>query len=110
MTPLLVIIGTVIALRVIAGMMTSEEPAPAPAALPPPPRRRLPRRPAPKAPAPSPVAEPEDDEGPAVHPAHVAKPAPVMRRASPFAFRGRADARRAVIMREVLGPPLSLRR
>lgn len=109
MTPILVIIGFVIALRLIAGWILPDDPEPAaPTALPPPPRRAARRRAPPKIPAPTAAAE--DDEGPAVHPVHAARPVSVTRRVSPFAFRGRADARRAVVMREVLGPPLSLRR
>ena len=111
MTPVLVILGVVLALRFLAGLMTSDEPEPAaPPALPRPPRRAQRRRataPPPSAPA---VSEPAADEVPAVQPARLVQPAASRRTVSRFAFRGRDDVRRAVVLREVLGPPLSLRR
>lgn len=108
---ILVIIAVIVALRVIAGMMTPDEPEPAaPAALPPPPRRPSRRRAPPRIPAPE--APPLSDEGPEpTSPTLLAKslPAVAPRRAATILFRGRDDLRRAIVLREVLGRPLSLR-
>ena len=109
---LLLIAAVIALLRWVAGRMSAEEEEPAP--LPPPvpaPRPRRPRRAAPvPAPAP-PAAEPPAPRLPAPAPALVA-PRPAPRRASAFArdFRDVAALRRAVVAREVLGPPVSLRR
>jgi hypothetical protein len=110
---LLLIAALIAALRWMAGKMSSEEEEPAP--LPPPvpaPRPRRVRRP-----APPPAAVADFREGPAVRvapppPAPVAAPPRVAPRpVSRFAreFRDPAALRRAVVAREVLGPPLSLR-
>lgn len=114
MTPILVIIAVVVALRVVAGMMTPDEPQPAaPTALPPPPRKPARRRGPPRIPVPSPVAPTETDGEVAVHPvATRAQPLPASPAARPrlAAFlRGRAAQRQAFIAGEVLGRPLSLR-
>lgn len=112
---LLLIAAVIALLRWVAGKMSADEEEPAP--LPPPvpaPRPRRIRRPAPAV-----VAPPPDDEGPAARPPAPAVPAPALvayrpspRRASAFArdFRDVAALRRAVVAREVLGPPVSLRR
>lgn len=108
---ILVIIAVIVALRVIAGMMTPDEPEPAtPAAVPPPPRKPLRRRMPPR--LPEPEAPQLSDEGPDLAaPPLVAKslPAVAPRRAPTVLFRGRDDLRRAMVLREVLGRPLSLR-
>ena len=108
---LLLIAGIIALLRWVAGRMSSEEePAPLPPPVPAPRPRRV-RRVAPAVPLP----EPADAEGPAERPAPP-PPSPAFafapRRTSPYArdFRDLAALRRAVVAREVLGPPLSLRR
>lgn len=108
---LLLIAAVIALLRWVAGKMTSEEEAPA--AAPPPLPARRPRRP--RATAPIAVPLQAEEEGPAARTA-AASPAPapafvVPRRVSPYArdFRDPAALRRAVVAREVLGPPLSLR-
>jgi len=105
---ILVIIAVIVALRVIAGMMTPDDIQPAaPAALPPPPRKTGRRRGPPRLPVPQVAPE---DEGPApAAPAVKVVPVAAPRRAAGAFFRGREDLRRAVVLREVLGRPLSLR-
>lgn len=109
---LLLIAAVIALLRWVAGKMTSEEEE-APAAAPPPLPARRPRRP--RATAPIAVPLQAEEEGPAAR-AAAASPATapafvVPRRVSPYArdFRDPAALRRAVVAREVLGPPLSLR-
>ena len=111
---ILVIIAVIVGLRILAGLMTPDEPEPAaPAALPPPPRRPARRRAPPKIPMPAPPAVSADDGEVAVHPVvSAAKPVPAVAapraRLAPF-LRGRDAQRRAFIAGEVLGRPLSLR-
>lgn len=112
---LLLIAAVIALLRWIAGRMSAEEEEPA--TLPPPvpaPRPRRIRRTAPvTVPSPS-AAEPPAPRLPAPPPAAPAfvAPRPAPRRASAYArdFRDVAALRRAVVAREVLGPPVSLRR
>jgi hypothetical protein len=89
----------------------SSGPVPAPLAATPPPAARRGRRPRPSAPKLS--VEPPPAVPVAPVPAHldettlvVARPA---RAQSRLQFRGRAALRQAIVAREVLGPPLSLR-
>ena len=120
MLPFLVIVGVIVALRVVAGMLTSDEPEPsAPAALPPPPRKPARRRGPPRIPAPTfaetvrrPELAPGADGEVAVHPlATRAQPPPASAARPRLAafLRGRAAQRQAFIAGEVLGRPLSLR-
>lgn len=117
MTPILVIIAVIVGLRILAGLMTADEPEPAaPAALPPPPRKPLRRRRPPQIPSfpenPEPALSAADGEV-VVHPVTaLAKPLPTATvapmRLAPF-LRGREAQRRAFISGEILGRPLSLR-
>lgn len=112
-----VIIAVIIGLRILAGIMTPDEPEPVTsAALPPPPRKPARRRGPPKIPSlldrVSPAAATDDGEA-VVHPmVSVAKPLPIVTvapaRLAPF-LRGRDAQRRAFIAGEVFGHPLSLR-
>ncbi len=105
---LLLIAAVIALLRWVAGKMSAEEETPAP--LPPPvpaPRPRRIRRAEPLAAAPDPGPR-ADARPPSALPS---APMPSPRRVSPYArdFRDPASLRRAVVAREVLGPPLSLR-
>ena len=114
---ILVIIAVIVGLRILAGLMTPDEPEPAaPAALPPPPRKPARRRTPPRIPGfpenPEPVVSAADGEV-VVHPvASLAKPLPTATvaptRLAAF-LRGREAQRRAFISKEILGRPLSLR-
>lgn len=107
---LLLIAAVIALLRWVAGKMSDEEEAPA--ALPPPVPatrpRRMRRAEPPRLPEP-PAASPEPRPRAEARPPAAAQPSP--RRVSPYArdFRDSASLRRAVVAREVLGPPLSLR-
>ncbi len=117
MTSILVIIGVIVGLRILAGLMTPDEPEPAaPAALPPPPRKPLRRRRPPQIPSfpenPQPALSSADGEV-VVHPVvSAAKPIPVATatrtQIAPF-LRGRDAQRRAFISGVILGRPVSLR-
>ena len=107
---LLLVAGLIALLRWAAGRFSAPEEA---EAAPPPVPVAAPRR-ARRARPPAPPAAVEADEGPAAPPpAPVAAAAPSVARRAPSAhardFATRAALRRAVVAREVLGPPLSLR-
>jgi hypothetical protein len=115
---LFLIAGVIALLRWVAEKMSAAEEETPPVPLPPPvpaPRPRRFRRPAPAAP---PVLE-DRAEGPIARspapprsPVLSGAPRPAPRPSSPYAreFRDVAALRRAVVAREVLGPPVSLRR
>lgn len=108
---LLLIAAVIALLRWVAGKMSAEEEAPAP--LPPPVPAPRPRRLRRVVPVPVPDPAPPEPRQRQDFPPPVSMPAvqPAPRRVSPYArdFRGAASLRRAVVAREVLGPPLSLR-
>ncbi|MFN7340471.1 MAG: hypothetical protein ACK5VI_05250 [Opitutia bacterium] len=110
---LLLIAAVIALLRWVAGKMSveEEEPAPLPPPAPAPRPRRSRRAEPPRLPEPA-AASPEPRQRADFRPP-VAAPAvqPSPRRVSPYArdFRDAASLRRAVVAREVLGPPLSLR-
>lgn len=107
----LLLIALAIALaRWAASRFGGEEDAPPPVPAAPLPPRTRPRR-VPRAPA-LPASAEEPDSSPAPVVARPAAPAPARslpRSAHAADFRGAAALRRAVVAREVLGPPLSLR-
>lgn len=110
---LLIIFGVVALLRFIAGRMTPDEANPAAPPLPAPPaRRRAPRRrPVEKNSIPEPKIFTDEPTTPVALPVtpRAALPQVAPRRALAPAFRGKEALRKAMIVREVLGPPVSLR-
>jgi len=109
---LLIILGVVAFLRFIAGKMTPDEANPAAPPLPAPPsRRRVRRRPAETNSLPEPKVFSDEPMAPVILPV---TPRPALARVAPrralaSAFRGKEALRKAIIVREVLGPPVSLR-
>jgi hypothetical protein len=110
---LLIILGVVAFLRFIAGRMTPDEANPAAPPLPVAPARRraLRRRPADVNSAPEPRVFSDEPTIPTIVPV---APRPALARVAPRralapAFSGKEALRKAIIVREVLGPPLSLR-
>jgi hypothetical protein len=110
---LLVIIGVVALLRFIAGRMTPDEANPEAPPLPVAPARRraVRRRPADVNFTPEPRVFSDEPTIPTIVPV---APRPVLARVAPRralapAFRGKEALRKAMIVREVLGPPVSLR-
>jgi hypothetical protein len=110
---LLIILGVVAFLRFIAGKMTPDEANPAAPPLPAPPSRRraVRRRPAETNSLPEPKVFSDQPMAPVILPvsSRPILPQVAPRRALASAFRGKEALRKAIIVREVLGPPVSLR-